>query len=79
MIRRVLQSRLKDRIKIQETVNKTAVKSVWVAIKKLKWKYGGNAIRETPQKWNRILITWNPHQGQRKRGRPIKKRVDEIQ
>ncbi len=79
MMRNTLQIRLKDRIKIQEIVNKTEVKSVWISFKKLKWKYAEHVIRETPQKWNKILTTWKPHRGQRRRGRPIKRWVDEIQ
>ncbi len=79
MMRSILQIRLKDRIKIQEIVNKNEVKIVWITIKKLKWKYTGHVIRETFQKWNKLLTTWKPHQGQRRRSRLIKRWVNEIQ
>ncbi len=75
----ILQIKLKYEIKIQEISNKTKVKNVWVAIKKLKWKYAGYVIREAPHKWNETLTTWNTYEGKRRRGRLAKRWVDKIQ
>ncbi len=48
-------------------------------LKKLKWKYAGHVIREAPQKQNKILTTWVLQEGQRRRGRLMKRWVDEIE
>ena len=78
MLRNLLGVRLKDKTSIGEIYLKTRAKQVGVIARTLKFKYAGHLYREDNQKWNKVLTSWVPHQGKRRRGRPKTRWSDEL-
>ncbi len=78
MERSMLGIRKSDRIQNPVIKEKTKLKNIGYAIKKLKWKYGGHLARLKTDRWEKKIEEWVPYEGKRERGRPVIRWRDEF-
>ena len=70
MERKILQIKLRDRIRNIDIRNKSGITDATTQATKLKWKWCGHVMRQEQHKWAHIATTWDPMTGWRKPGRP---------
>ncbi len=46
--------------------------------KKLKWKFAGHTIRREENRWEKHIFGWIHYNGKRRKGKPKRKREDEL-
>lgn len=78
MERSMLGVTLKDRNKAEDIRSITKVEDIINKIKLLKWRWTGHMTRDSRLKWTKILTEWQPRDGKRKRGRQVKRWMDDI-
>nr|XP_026490098.1 uncharacterized protein LOC113396394 [Vanessa tameamea] len=69
--------RLSDKIRTETIKKQTKTKYVIKTIRKLKWKWTGHTIRGK-EKWSKSIMNWFTGHNKRKRGRPLRRRMDDI-
>uniref|UniRef100_A0A2A4J025 Reverse transcriptase domain-containing protein n=1 Tax=Heliothis virescens TaxID=7102 RepID=A0A2A4J025_HELVI len=77
MERSMVGKRLSDKIRTSTIRKYTKIKDVTVTIRKLKWKWAGHTVRGT-DKWSKTILFWFTSNRKRKRGRPLRRWVDDI-
>ncbi|CAF4752853.1 unnamed protein product [Pieris macdunnoughi] len=77
MERSILGIKRRDRVKLQEIKKKTKFKNVHTIYRQLKWRWTGHMLRESTEKWTRIVTEWYPRYTRRKRGRQTKRWEDD--
>lgn len=78
MERKILNVKLKDKIKNTVIRGTTKLIDALQHSQKLKWKWAGHAARSKGSKWTKRTTTWAGPKGTRKQGRPQERWADEI-
>lgn len=76
--RSVIGVRRKDKVKLEKIKKRTKFKNASIVCKTLKWRWSGHMIRETKEKWTKIISEWYPRDGKRNRGRQTKRWEDDL-
>ncbi|XP_059052254.1 uncharacterized protein LOC131846852 [Achroia grisella] len=66
-----------EKINHQTIRNLTKTQDINAKTRHLKWRWVGHILRGK-NKWSKVITTWYPRQGHRKRGRPNGRWEDEI-
>ncbi|XP_022816835.1 uncharacterized protein LOC111349816 [Spodoptera litura] len=78
MERSMLGVRKMDRIRSEDIRSITKVEDIIKKVRQLKWRWTGHMTRDSKTKWTKIITEWQPRDGKRKRGRQVKRRMDDI-
>ena len=50
-------------MKIEDLYEKTNDKKIEIVAELLKYRYAGHVVRDSNEKWSKIMISWVPHMG----------------
>ena len=78
MERRMLGITIADRKTNNWIRQQTKVRDITAEIKKKKWTWAGHVARMKDNRWTQRLSDWQPRDGHRNRGRPLRRWRDEI-
>lgn len=70
MERKILNIRVKDKIKNKDTRKTTSSRDIRYMAKKLKFKYASHMMRVKDDRWSNRTSAWTPYDRKRKKGRP---------
>jgi hypothetical protein len=68
----------KDHMTNEWIRNKTKIKDVIHKIRGMKWTWAGHISRMKDARWTVAVTEWRPREGERKKGRPLKRWRDDI-
>ena len=78
MERSILQIRRIDKVRNKVIREKTNMKDCNKYINKMKLKWAGHLMRTTDNRWTKKTTEWYPIELKRQRGRPNRRRIDDI-
>ncbi|KAI8441227.1 hypothetical protein MSG28_014876 [Choristoneura fumiferana] len=78
MERSILSVKRTDRIRNTTLRSKTCIADVGRETARLKWDWAGHICRMHPKRWAQVTTQWAPLDGQRRRGRPIRRWRDDL-
>ncbi|XP_045457584.1 uncharacterized protein LOC123667789 [Melitaea cinxia] len=67
-----------DKITLEEIKYITKFKEAKKTCKTLKWRWTGHMIRDTNEKWTKMITEWYPRNGKRNKGRQMKRWEDDL-
>lgn len=76
--RSILGIKRRDRVKLEKIKNKTKFKNAQTTYRQLKWRWTGHMLRESKDKWTKIVTEWYPRDNKRSKGRQVKRWEDDI-
>ena len=78
MERKMLNIKLKDKIRNTVIRQRTQIKDVTEKITKTKWSWAGDIARMTDNRWTIRSTEWRVREGQRRQGRPKRRWRDDL-
>ena len=78
MERKMLNIKLKDKIRNTVIRQRTQIKDVTEKITKTKWSWAGHIARMTDNRWTIRSTEWRVREGQRRQGRPKRRWRDDL-
>ncbi|CAH2097703.1 unnamed protein product [Euphydryas editha] len=78
MERSMLGLKLKDKVRSTDIRRKTKLTDILSRIDQLKWRWTGHMLRCTMDKWSKQVTVWYPRDGNRSRGRKVRRWEDEL-
>ncbi|CAB3228197.1 unnamed protein product [Arctia plantaginis] len=76
--RSVIGLRRRDRVKLETIKTETKFKNAHIVSRRLKWRWAGHMLRDTKEKWTKIITEWCPMGDKRNKGRPCKRWEDDF-
>lgn len=68
----------RNHIRSEDIRSITKVEDLIKKIRQLKWRWAGHMSRDSRMKWTKIITEWYPRDGKRRRGRQVKRWMDDI-
>ncbi|CAH2098347.1 unnamed protein product [Euphydryas editha] len=78
MERSVIGVKRRDKVRLREIKSRTQFKQAHSVYLTQKWRWTGHMLRESEDKWTKIITEWYPRDGNRSRGRQRKRWEDDL-
>lgn len=75
----MLGLKIRDQVNSRAIRQKTKIVDALRVAAKLKWKWAGHTARLTDNRWSERVLYWEPRDGRRARGRPVRRWKDDIE